>query len=352
MTNQENTKKTLTTTEYDLLEKILKSTQAGLIKSLSTFFRGVYGEKDVIATADYIVAKGDIPVGIVAHADTVHATPVQDLYFDRIKNTMWSPEGLGADDRAGVFAMIKILQSGLRPTLIVTTDEEVGGIGASKLVGDIRNMDLNFLIELDRRGGQDAVFYDCDNLDFEDYIEDFGFKTSWGSFSDICILCPVWGMAGVNLSIGYYNEHTSREILVVDEMLDTIEKTENILRSVSDADTFEFIEAVSSYSKYFKSGGSYDSYSYYGYSSAYGCSDGDYFEDGYTGEDANKGLDYCYACMGTFKEKDLLITSESLQYCERCYDSLYTMCPECGDDFYNRDGTAKECDNCSEKGAY
>lgn len=46
---------------------------------------------------------------------------------------MWSPQGLGADDRAGIFAIIQIIKSGLRPHIILTTDEEVGGVGADLL---------------------------------------------------------------------------------------------------------------------------------------------------------------------------------------------------------------------------
>ena len=87
----------------------------------------------VLETKDYICAEGVIPIALVAHMDTVFFKPATTIYYDRQKNTMWSPMGLGADDRAGVFAIIQILQSGLRPHIIFTTDEEKGCLGAEAL---------------------------------------------------------------------------------------------------------------------------------------------------------------------------------------------------------------------------
>ena len=40
------------------------------------------------------------------------------------KNVMISPDGLGADDRAGVFMIMNIVKAGFRPHVIFTTDEE------------------------------------------------------------------------------------------------------------------------------------------------------------------------------------------------------------------------------------
>jgi putative aminopeptidase FrvX len=80
---------------------------------------------------------------------------------------IWSPDALGADDRAGVFAIIKILQSGLRPHIIFTTDEETGGYGAKALTSNACPFqDVRYFIELDRQGALDCVFYNCDNKHF------------------------------------------------------------------------------------------------------------------------------------------------------------------------------------------
>ena len=79
---------------------------------------------------------------------------------------------------------------------------------------------LKFLVEIDRKGANDAVYYDCDNPDFEEYITGKGFQTAIGSFSDISLLAPELGVAAVNLSSGYYNAHTLHEFINVNELHD------------------------------------------------------------------------------------------------------------------------------------
>lgn len=49
---------------------------------------------------------------------------------------MWSPQLLGSDDRAGVYAIIQIIEAGYKPHVIFTTDEEIGAVGAQKLIED------------------------------------------------------------------------------------------------------------------------------------------------------------------------------------------------------------------------
>jgi hypothetical protein len=160
-------------------------TQGSLHKTLKTCLDKYY--KEVVCTDDYVMAYGTIPIALVAHMDTVFKQPPQDIYYDREQNVIWSPEGGCGDDRTGVFAILKILQSGLRPTIIFTTDEESGGLGAVQLVTDFPEapVDIKYIIQLDRRGSNDCVFYDCENEEFEQYVETFGFITGFGSFSDI-----------------------------------------------------------------------------------------------------------------------------------------------------------------------
>lgn len=192
-------------------------------------------------TDDYIVGIGDIPIALVAHMDTVYPTPVKNLYYDQQKDVLWSPEGLGADDRAGIFAIMKILQKGLRPSVIFTTNEELGGIGATILGNqECPIPNLKYLIELDRAGKEDCVFYCCDNDNFVKYIEAFGFKKSIGSYSDIRFLMPAWDVCGVNLSIGYEDEHSVKERLYIEPLFQTIEKVINMLKE-TDIPTFAYI---------------------------------------------------------------------------------------------------------------
>lgn len=219
----------LNESDYKIFERLAGLTQKDLKSVMSKFLRSKY--KKVFETQEYIIAKGTIPIALVAHMDTVFSIPAKEVYYDTKKNVMWSPQGLGADDRAGIFSILQLVMKGHRPHIILTTDEEKGGLGASKLAG-IKNpfgKELKYIIQLDRRGTNDCVFYDCENPEFTKYVEKFGFVESWGSFSDISYICPAWKVAGVNLSVGYIGEHSTNEILRVGAMLDTINKVENML---------------------------------------------------------------------------------------------------------------------------
>ena len=100
------------------------------------------------------------------------------------------------------------------------------------------------IFQLDRRGSEDCVFYECDNPDFIKFVESYGFKTAYGSFSDISILAPAWGVAAANLSVGYYNEHMPIEYLRYDELENTILKVEHILDDAENMLSYSYIEKV------------------------------------------------------------------------------------------------------------
>lgn len=215
------------------------------IKALVTFLSEVlemYGYENIHVDAEnYIYAEGEINIGLVAHLDTVFCAPPEYIFHDPDECVIWSPDGLGADDRAGVEAILEILDAGLRPHIIFCLGEECGGVGAQKLAKDFRPQ-LNYLIEIDRAGVNDCVFYSCDNRDFVQYVEQFGFKEQMGSFSDITFLAPVWGCAAVNLSTGYFNEHSHTEYLDYSILECTICK---IIAMLSDDEhKFEYIERI------------------------------------------------------------------------------------------------------------
>ena len=226
--------------EYVLFERLVSLSQAGMHKTMEAYLKTKY--KKVISTDKYIVAIGDIPIALVAHMDTVFKMPVDNMYYDQQKGVLWSPEGLGADDRAGIFAIVQILKSGLRPSVILTTDEEIGAKGAYSLASQPCPIpDLRYMIQLDRRGTNDCVFYDCYNPAFIEYVEQFGFVEHWGTFSDISVLMPAWKICGVNLSVGYEDEHSVSEVLFIKPLFDTINKVTKML-SVKEFPTFEYKE--------------------------------------------------------------------------------------------------------------
>ena len=165
-----------------------------------------------------------------------------------------SPQGIGGDDRCGVFALVKVYRlSKIKPWLLFCCDEEVGGLGANKfslahqhhqLPIELDN--LKFLIEIDRKGKNDAVYYSCANPDFEAYISGKGFKTAQGSFSDISVIAPELGIAAVNLSSGYHHAHTLHEYINRTELDNTICKVVDIISDAPQLPRFEYVECIQS----------------------------------------------------------------------------------------------------------
>lgn len=102
-------------------------------------------------------------------------------------------------------------------------------------------VELKYIIQLDRRGDNDCVFYDCWNEEFMNYIMQFGYEMALGSFSDISTICPAWDIAGVNLSIGYRDEHTYGERLYLNPLMRTIEKVEKMLEDIDNVPMFKYI---------------------------------------------------------------------------------------------------------------
>jgi len=208
------------------------------------------GYTNIKSTNMYLIAEGTLPVCLCAHMDTVFSVPPKDFYFDKERTTLWSPDGLGTDDRAGIYAIIMLIEKGYRPSLVFTDLEERGGQGASALVEkypDCPFPNCRALIQLDRQGAKDAVFYECDNNDFTQLVLSYGFDEEWGTFTDISILAPTWEVAAVNLSVGYYNEHSHAEMFNIKECHQTIDKVEKMLQDCENWASYAYIPAPKKY---------------------------------------------------------------------------------------------------------
>lgn len=219
------------------IEEYILPTQKKLFKMLCRDYQG----KALKCKDNFILVKGDAPIMLVAHLDTVHAEPVKEICASADGNILMSPQGIGGDDRCGVYALNKIYaQAEIKPYLLFTCDEEIGGVGADQFTYEYELgvlpkelNELKCLIEIDRRGKNDAVYYNCDNAEFEKYISSKGFETASGSFSDISIIAPTLGVAAVNLSSGYYNAHTQHEYINLRELEDVINKVAEIVDDTS-----------------------------------------------------------------------------------------------------------------------
>ena len=306
--------KTFKNSELKTFEQLASLTQNSLKKVLSSFLKRHYPK--VIETKDYIYAEGEIPIALVAHMDTVFKKPPSEIFFDERHNVMFSPQGLGADDRAGVFAIIQIIRGGQKPHVIFTTDEEYGALGAMELSKlDCPFTNLKYIVQLDRRGSDDCVFYDCDNEDFVGYIESFGFTWNYGSFTDISELCPSWKIAGVNLSVGYRDEHSETEVLFVGQLLATISKVKKMLNAAAEAPVFKYIPMANT---------------------PYGKDWYTWNKNTYSWSDSNEVMK-CHNCKKYFMEEELfpavMLDKTTKFFCPDCLVDNVAWCNECGSAF-------------------
>ena len=306
--------KTFKNSELKTFEQLASLTQNSLKKVLSSFLKRHYSK--VIETKEYIYAEGEIPIALVAHMDTVFKKPPSEIFFDERHNVIWSPQGLGADDRAGIFAIIQIIRGGQKPHVIFTTDEEYGALGAMELSKlDCPFTNLKYIIQLDRRGSDDCVFYECDNEDFVEYIESFGFTWNYGSFTDISELCPSWKIAGVNLSVGYRDEHSETEVLFVGQLLATISKVKKMLNAAAEAPVFKYIPMANT---------------------PYGKDWYTWNKNTYSWSDSNEVMK-CHNCKKYFMEEELfpavMLDKTTKFFCPDCLVDNVAWCSECGSAF-------------------
>lgn len=223
---------------YTLLKADEKQVRKIVIKSLKA-----NGYMPIV-TEDFIYAAGSIPVLLVAHYDTFEESPRyikndNGILTGRIGN---KPHQLGADDRAGIYAILETIPKH-HCHVLFTGGEERGGIGATAFTNSGIKPDVNYCLQFDRKGANDAVYYWADNPDFEDFISEHGWETADGTYTDICEICPYLGVMGVNLSIGYMNEHTVLETLDTEVMNLNIKRIPELL----DGEKFDYIEAEYSY---------------------------------------------------------------------------------------------------------
>lgn len=225
-----------------LFSTILKLDANTLHKFLKNYLTGIMGYDNISDVPNkYLYCKGNIPVLLVAHLDTVHIKTPTDIFTDHEKGVIWSPQGIGGDDRAGVYGVLKVLEH-CKPHVLFLHDEEIGGIGADYATYHLDPPEVNYMIEFDRKGVGEAVFYQCGNKEFQDFILGFGFNKNYGSFSDISVLSPIWDLASVNLSIGYHNAHTLHEYIVLDQLYDTVFKTIDIINHEKSNMRYDFQE--------------------------------------------------------------------------------------------------------------
>lgn len=174
---------------------------------------------------------------LTAHIDTVQDKKGAGEIYVEYKNNkhyLWSPKGIGGDDRCGILAIKRLIEKGYKPSVLICDKEETGGDGSEEFCRKYKGKtNYKCILELDRQGSNDLVFYDEDNSKWKKWLEKItGWKEANGTFSDICNLYDL-GSASVNLSVGYYHQHTKDEYIVLEELENSILVVEKIITSIT-----------------------------------------------------------------------------------------------------------------------
>lgn len=183
---------------------------------------------------------------VICHMDCVLARKNKDI---RIKDgKIYGKDrltgkriGLGADDANGICVALQLLK--VIPDLKVcfTTEEEVGFLGADCASENIDFFcDVSYLIQADRRHGDDLItFTNGIYSASDDWLEkitglmyNYNYKENVGIGTDVGVLAEKLQLSGVNISCGYYNEHTDKEYTVISELENCLNFMRDILRTV------------------------------------------------------------------------------------------------------------------------
>jgi len=128
--------------------------------------------------------------------------------------------GLGADDANGIYVMLELLN--ILPNLkcVFTVEEELGCVGAEQAVYNIGFFEnCQYFIQADRRGKSDVITYsngiDITSKEFMADIADVmvahRYREQNGIYTDIGVFVRDLNISGINVSCGYYGEHTMYE---------------------------------------------------------------------------------------------------------------------------------------------
>lgn len=169
---------------------------------------------------------------VVAHLDQVqknHSLDFKAIETDEIifgyssKNRR--QEGLGADDKNGIWVALKCLERFDSIKVAFFVGEEIGCVGSSRCVMSFFE-DCRFVLQCDRKHGNDLIVNaSWTNLCSEDFLKDtgyekFGYKKENGMLTDVATLKDNGlEVSCLNISCGYYEPHTDHEFTIKSELL-------------------------------------------------------------------------------------------------------------------------------------
>lgn len=180
------------------------------------------------------ITKGEAGVGyptLACHMDQVQALYSEDFEVRQEDDMLygWSEqnqqrEGLGADDKNGIYIALHCLEECPRLKVFMAVGEEKGCIGSNHADMSFFEDSL-YVLEPDCKGGKEIHTVlrgiPCASKDFEEalQVEANGFEITDGKTSDILALTlNNIGVSCANIPAGYYQPHKDDEYTLLSEL--------------------------------------------------------------------------------------------------------------------------------------
>ena len=175
-------------------------------------------------------------------------------------NKDWRRTSLGADDKNGVWIILKMLEDGYNFDWSISESEEIGCVGIHNIEEELANSAAKICLVLDRKGGYDILNKGsgtnyCQALAHN--LKNFlggGYAVTSGTISDTQVLSKY--IESVNMSVAYHNPHTSTEYTDYNRLVQIKEDIKKVFTSFVHypASPDDYIEKIS-YKSYYTKGG-------------------------------------------------------------------------------------------------
>lgn len=190
---------------------------------------------------------------VVAHLDQVQHNHSEDFqaYIDDGVIFGWSDknqryEGLGADDKNGIWVALQCLERFDVMKVAFFNSEEIGCVGSSSAEMDFFK-DCRFVIQPDRRGAHDLITeIGWSAICSEEFINDldaelYGYVATSGLMTDVQELSEKGvGLSCINVSCGYYNPHTDQETTNLNDLINCYNFVAHIIEKCTKVYPFKY----------------------------------------------------------------------------------------------------------------
>ena len=183
---------------------------------------------------------------VAAHTDSVHPLrPVEIVQHDGILfgiDELEQRTGIGADDKAGVYICLELLERFDDIAIALFAAEEIGCVGANHALAAWFK-DVGYVIEFDCPGyglvsytssGTRLFANDGEFIQIAAPVLQAHGLTRWQHhpFTDVMVLRERFGFSCLNLSCGYRNWHRADEYVVLHEVEAALTSGEDLLRAL------------------------------------------------------------------------------------------------------------------------